>query len=208
MTKKLILTLTCLFAASSVYAQGLKVGVVEMESVFQEFYKTIKAELTLQQQTKIYKEYAVGLEKEVEERQNQANQLRDDSLNLVYSEGVRQQKREEAQRIYLLIQDKRTELREYQNEKKQKLRLDYEKSRADLVEEIAKIVQEEAQRRGLDLVLDSSGKTLNGIPAFIYFRKDMDFTASIIETLNAGNHKVLEELKAQSAALRSTDSQR
>jgi Skp family chaperone for outer membrane proteins len=186
------------------YAQGLNVGVVEMESVFQEFYKTIKAELTLQQQTKIYKEYAIGLEKEVERMQQDANQLRDDSLNLVYSEDVRKQKREEAQRLYLLIQDKRQELRDYQNEKKKKLRVDYEKSRADLVEEIAKVVQEEAQRRGLDLVLDSSGKTLNGIPAFVYFRKDLDFTSSIIENLNRGHHKDLEDLKAQSEALRAS----
>jgi Skp family chaperone for outer membrane proteins len=204
MIKKLILSLTCLFAASSMYAQGLNVGVVEMESVFQEFYKTIKAELTLQQQTKIYKEYAIGLEKEVERMQQDANQLRDDSLNLVYSEDVRKQKREEAQRLYLLIQDKRQELRDYQNEKKKKLRVDYEKSRADLVEEIAKVVQEEAQRRGLDLVLDSSGKTLNGIPAFVYFRKDLDFTSSIIENLNRGHHKDLEDLKAQSEALRAS----
>jgi Skp family chaperone for outer membrane proteins len=205
---KFLIPLIAILSASSMYAQGLNVGIVEMESVFQEFYKTIKAELTLQKQTKIYKEYAIGLEKEVEQMQQQANQLRDDSLNLVYSEDVRKQKREEAQRLYLLIQDKRQELRDYQNEKKQKLRKDYEASRADLVEEIAKVVQEEAQRRSLDLVLDSSGKTLNGIPAFVYFRKDLDFTSSIIEILNRGHHKELEDLKRESQALRAADAPR
>ena len=205
---KIRLSILALLAASNLYAQGLNVAVVDMETIFSEYYKTIKSEITLQQQNKIYREYAVGLERELEDIQKQALQLRDDSQNVAYSEAVRRGKQEDLQRIRLTFDNKRQELRDYQDEKKQKVRADFEKSRGDIISEIVAVVQEEAQRRNLDMALDSSGKTLNGIPAFVHFRGSFDITEAIKTLLNAGHEQELVQLKAQRDQLQGGERQR
>jgi Skp family chaperone for outer membrane proteins len=202
---KIRLSILALLAAGNLLAQGLSVAVVDMESVFSDYYKTIKSEITLQQQNKIYREYAVGLERELEGIQKQAVQLRDDAQNVAYSETTRLAKQKDLQRIRLTFDSKRQELRDYQNEKKQKVRADFDKSREELIAEIVGIVQEEAKRRGLDMVLDSSGKTLNGIPAFVHFRISFDITAAIKTRLNAGHEQEIVQLKAQREQLQSSE---
>lgn len=191
-----VLAVTCM-----TQVQASSIGFVDMEKIFQEFYKTVKEEIMLQRQMDIFKQYAVGLEKEIDERQRNANKLRDESLNLIYSETVRKEKREGAQKAFLELQDKRRELRDYQNEKKRDLRQEYEKTREQLVAEIKDVVQQEARNRKLQIVLDSSGKTLNGIPAFVYYEPEMDFTDAVVEILNRGHHAELEELRRQSREL-------
>ncbi|MFT5126701.1 MAG: Skp family chaperone for outer membrane protein [Rhodothermales bacterium] len=205
---KIRLSILALLAASSLFAQGLSVAVVDMETIFSEYYKTIKSEIKLQQQNKIYREYAVGLERELEDIQKRALQLRDDSQNVDFSEAVRREKQGDLQRIRLTFDDKRQELRQYQSEKKQKVRADFEKSRGDIIAEIVAVVQKEAQRRNLDMALDSSGKTLNGIPAFVHFRVSFDITEAIKALLNAGKEQELVQLKAQREQLQGGERRR
>jgi len=172
-----------------------------MERIFQEFYKTVKEEIKLQKQMDVYKQYAVALESSIGELQREANKARDESLNLALKPEIRAEKQAEARQKFMELQDKKRELREYQNDKKRGLRERYEETRALLVAEIADIVQQEAKARKLRLVLDSSGKTLNGIPAFVYFEPEMDFTDAVVEILNRGHHAELEELREQSKEL-------
>ncbi|HAR67832.1 MAG TPA: hypothetical protein DCR55_16735 [Lentisphaeria bacterium] len=177
------------------------IGFVDMERIFQEFYKTVKEEIKLQKQMDVYKQYAVALESSIGELQREANKARDESLNLALKPEIRAEKQAEARQKFMELQDKKRELREYQNDKKRGLRERYEETRALLVAEIADIVQQEAKARKLRLVLDSSGKTLNGIPAFVYFEPEMDFTDAVVEILNRGHHAELEELREQSKEL-------
>jgi Skp family chaperone for outer membrane proteins len=194
---KIRLSILAILTAGNLLAQGLSVAVVDMEDIFSEYYKTIKSEITLQQQNKIYRDYAIGLERELEGIQKQALQLRDDATNVAFSEAVRRQKQQEIQRVRLSFDGKRQALQEYQKEKKKKVRTDFDKSRGDLIAEIVTVVEEEAQQRNLDMVLDSSGKTLNGIPAFVHFSVSFDITESIKTKLNAGHEQEIVQLKAQ-----------
>jgi Skp family chaperone for outer membrane proteins len=198
---KIQVSLLALLAAGNLLAQGLNVAVVDMEKVFAEYYKTIKAEITLQKQNKIYKEYAIGLEAELESIQQRAVQLRDAAQDVTLSEAARREKAQDLQRIRLEFDGKRQELGEYQNEKKQKVREDFDKSRETLIGEIVATVQEEAEKRGLDMVLDTSGKTLNGIAAFVHFRPSLDITAAIMARLNAGKEQEIQALKAERESL-------
>ena len=57
---KIRLSILAILTAGNLLAQGLSVAVVDMEDIFSEYYKTIKSEITLQQQNKIYRDYAIG----------------------------------------------------------------------------------------------------------------------------------------------------
>ena len=202
---KIQLILLTLFAAGNLLAQGLNVAVVDMEKVFSEYHKTIRSEISLQRQNKVYKEYAMGLERELEGLQNRAAQISRQAQDVTATDGIREQAKAEMQRIKLQFDSKREELRDYQNEKKQKVRDDFDSSRKTLIDEIIVIVQEEAKRRGLDMVLDSSGKTLNGIPAFVHFRISMDVTEAILARLNQGKEAEIAALLKEREALQKAD---
>ena len=189
---RLLLALTLL--PCDLFSQNLKIAFVDMEQIFQGYYKTVKADETIKKQTEIYKEYAINLEKEREALQEEFNSVRDISQNIALSEEVREEKRTEAQTKFMLLQEKEKEIQEYQKEKRTSLRKQYESQRDKLVKEIRNFINTVAEKEGYDLVMDSSGNTLNGVPAFIYHKTEMDITDIILTMVNKGHEDELSSL--------------
>ena len=183
--------------SGNLYAQNLKMAFVDMEQIFQGYYKTLKADETIRKQTEIYKEYAINLEKEREAIQEEFNTIRDTSQNIALSDEVREEKRIEAQTKFMLLQEKEKEMLEYQKDKKSSLRKQYESQRNKLVKELSEFIAEIAEKEGYDLVIDSSGNTLNGIPVFIHYDSELDITETIITMVNKGHENALSEEKKE-----------
>ena len=59
--------------------------------------------------------------------------------------------------------------------------------RDDILAEITKEVKRRATLEGYTLVVDKSGKTLNGIPSIIYYSSTADITEPVLTELNRGN---------------------
>ena len=189
---KLLLGLTILWSLSgNLFSQDLKYAFIDMEHIFQNYYKTVKADETIKKQTDIFKEYAVNLEKERETIQEEFNSLRDISQNIALSEEVREEKRNEAQTKFMLLQEKDKEIQEYQKDKRLSLRKQYESQRNKLVKEIRDFIVVIAEKEEYDLVIDSSGNTLNGVPTFIYYRPEKEITDMILTMINKGHEDEL-----------------
>ena len=56
--------------------------------------------------------------------------------------------------------------------------------REGIVKEITDVVLEKVKASNLDLVLDKSGNSLNGVPVLMYSRDSVDFTNDVIAVLN------------------------
>jgi len=193
--KRFIVISLTLGLAGGALAEELNWVSVDMEAIFQGYYKTIKADGIIKKQTEIYREYAINLEKERGSLQDTFNGLRNESQNIALSEEVRDSKREEAQTKFMLLQEKKKEIQEYQQDKRLNLRQQYEEQRAVLVNEISDVVKVYSEQQGYTLVIDSSGNTLNGLPAFIYLKSEMDITDTILAMINKGHEDKLEKEK-------------
>ncbi len=182
--------------AVNLFAQqpGLKIAYVDMEIIFQSYYKTITADEMIKKQTDIYKEYAINLEKERSTLETEFNALRDDSQNIAFSDEVRDQKRNEAQTKFMLLQEKKKDIQDYQQEKRANLRKQYEDQRAKIVKEISDFIKNIAEQEGYDIVIDSSGNTLNGIPVLVYYKTELDITDTVVKTINKGHESELKPL--------------
>ncbi len=174
------------------YAGDLKIAYVDMEIVFQGYYKTIKADQEIKQQTEIYREYAMNQEKERDVLEQSFNKLRDASQNIALSEDVREQKRTEAQKKFMMLQEQSQVIQDYQKEKRQSLRKQYEEQRNKIVKEIIDVVSDFAEADNYDLIIDHSGNTLNGIPVFVYFRTENDITEKVLTMVNEGHEHELQ----------------
>jgi Skp family chaperone for outer membrane proteins len=61
------------------------------------------------------------------------------------------------------------------------------KKRQEILRNIQKAIASRAELEGYSLVLDHSGKTLNGISAVLFYKPHMDITEEIIKDLNRGH---------------------
>ena len=168
---------------------ALKIAVIDMNRVFQEYNKTKINEAKLKKQAEIYKEYSTQLAQSLSKLRQEFVKLRDDSQNMVYTAAERENRRMNAQEKYRQAAAKEAELREYNRERQKQLRDEYEKLRSSILTDISNVVSAKCLAEGYGLVLDKSGRSLNNIPLVVYSSKMLDITESVIKTLNMGQNK-------------------
>ncbi len=178
------LVLAFAFAAAAFAADPVKFAVINMEKVFQEYYKTKIADANLKKQADVYKEYSDKLNESLEKLKDEFKMLRDAAQNIALSDVERESKRLAAQDKYRQMKEKEEESKQYSTEKQAQLRDQYDEQRTKLLGEIKDVVQRRAVAEGYSLVLDMSGKTLNNISAVIYFNPASDITDAVIKEIN------------------------
>ena len=192
--KKLFLTLLTAAVLAGIVPvkagdQPLKIAVIDMNRVFQEYNKTKINEAKLKKQAEIYKEYSTQLAQSLAKLRQEFVKLRDDSQNMVFTAAERENRRMNAQEKYRQAAAKEAELREYNRERQRQLRDEYEKLRSSILADISNVVSSKCLAEGYGLVLDKSGRSLNNIPLVVYSSKMLDITESVIKTLNMGQNK-------------------
>ena len=189
----LLVLAVCTGVELSAQNMPLKIAVIDMNRVFQEYNKTKINEAKLKKQADIYKEYSNQLAQSLNKLRQEFIKLRDDSQNMVYTAAERENRRLNAQEKYRQTAAKEAELREYNRERQKQLRDEYEKLRSSILQDISNVVTEKCLAEGYGLVLDKSGRTLNNIPFVVYSSKMLDITDSVIKTLNMGQNKPAPE---------------
>ncbi len=184
--KKWLLMLACAFCAVSLSAAEMKIAVIDMGRVFQEYSKTKINEAKLKKQAEIFKDYSTRLSDQLKKLQEEFKDLRDASQNMAFTAAERENRRLNAADKYAQVTAKEKELRDYNREKQAELRAEYEKMRDGIIKDIEKVVAAKCVTEGYMLVLDKSGKTLNNIPTVIYHNPILDITTPVIKTLNTG----------------------
>jgi len=177
-----ILSLSC---ASLVSAQTeLKIGVIDIDRVFNEYYKTKAAEERINEAREAEK-------KEIDTRwagrvpmlETLAGLERDlDNKSLAGAARADKVKRRDDKIAELQALERECEQINYTRE--MAIREQAGRSRAAIVEDIMKVVNERVKADGYDMVLDKSGATVSGVRGLLASRPDMEFTQDIILALN------------------------
>jgi outer membrane protein len=182
-----ILSLVFIFTlvqSSISFGQQFKIASVDMSKVFDEYYKTKKAQAEL-------KERATACEKELRDQENelkklgeQIKKLQEDAENPAFTSDKKSENRKliesktsegriKAQQFNEMIQSRKKEL----DEQRSKMQL-------TLVDEITKSIQEKARKEAYSMIVDKTGRTLSGVSSFIYVQDSLDITAEVIKQLN------------------------
>lgn len=164
-----------------------KIGVVKMQDLFENYYKTKIEDAKIKQQTEVYKKYLLSLNDARDRLQKEYSTLRDAAQSIAYSDAERENSKIEAQNKYRELQAKEAEIQQYNAEKKKLLFDEYDKARKDIINEITKVVESYGEREDFTLIFDSSGNTFNTIPAVVYNNKSLDITSDVLKELNMGN---------------------
>lgn len=187
MLKKILLAAICFIVLSAaVDAAKLKMAVVDMDKLFQQYYKTKQTDAVLQQKQGIFRAWAKKLGESRLKLQREFNILRDAAQNIAFSSTEREKKRLAAQKKYQDFKKKEAELEQYVQQKSREYKTLVSKMHKRLLEEIYTEIRRYAVLKGYNFIFDKSGKTLNTIPVIIYSSLQHDISAEILKRLNRG----------------------
>jgi Skp family chaperone for outer membrane proteins len=185
-----LLALVLGIAAAPVSAQAqMKVGTIDMKQVFDGYYKTKDAEAKINEsRAQAQKELAERLDT-FNKAQEQARKLNDEAGKAELSEKAKAEKvkglNEKLQELGVM----QREVQEFQQTRERQLSEQSVRSRNSLVEEINKVVSDVVKANGYDLVFDKSGQSLNAVNVLVHSKDSFDFTADVVNKLNADQKK-------------------
>ncbi|MEI6797282.1 MAG: carbamoyl-phosphate synthase large subunit [Methanomassiliicoccales archaeon] len=100
-------------------------NLVDMEKLFQNYYKTKISDADLKKQAEIFKDYSNKLNDSLLKLQDEFKEVRDASQNIALSEAERENKRVSAQDKYRQLKEKENEVKQYNAEKQNQLKDKY-----------------------------------------------------------------------------------
>lgn len=188
--------LFCTFAAengtSSTKSTGsfpIRIAVVDIQKVFQEYEKTKSLEIKLNQQHEVFREYSNQLEAQLLKLKKDYDTALADSQNIAYASAERESKRLKVAELKDALARKDQEIKSYVENRVLQLREMRENLRRDVIGDIQKTVHNIAVLEGYTLVLDKSGKALSDTDFILYVQPNLEITESVIQNLNRGYRK-------------------
>lgn len=194
-----VLLAALLIPAVGAWAEGF--AFVNMEAVFQGYYKTSRSDATFKKQKDVYTEHAQNLAAEADAIRKQRDEHQERALNIAFSDEARTQNRRQAEEKNGLFEEKKRELQQFMTRTENELQQKYLELRGELVKEIADFIGTLGRRDGYEMVVDTSGLTRNMLPVVIYFNAARDITEAVLTELNRGH----EEEAAAAAAARTAE---
>lgn len=161
-----------------------RIGVVDMERIFREYYKSRIAEEAIKQQAGVFRDYMRRLNEQLAELTDAARTARGNALNIALSEADRAEAEKAAREAVRRVTEKKAEIELYATERNADMRKLETGKRSEILADIRAQISRSAAAFGYDFVFDSSGKTMNEQPALVVFPAGRDFTSSVIIELN------------------------
>ncbi len=199
--KKLLLILFVLCAVTVSAAEG-KRGFVNMEKVFNEYYKTITENIAIETQIKKFNDELELLRNEYANSVNEFRKAQSEAGNELLSADARSAARGKADMLAQRLQQKQSEINNFRQrgsmEIQDKQQAQVEKLVADLTAQVKKY----AADNGYTEVMETSGRSTNRVPLFLVYPSEQDITDQVIKVTNAGHEKEKTNAQAQLAELR------
>lgn len=181
----IFLLLAAVLSLQAAVPKGERIAVVNMETVFRQYFKSRIAADTLRQQSEVYRTYIMAEQDKLREVEKEMNAARDAAQNLALSAAERESKKQLFEAKEQELRQKKAALNRYMVERNRTLSNVEKAKRQEILADIRAEAAKQAVSGGYTFVLDSSGMTTSGIPAVLYAPPTADLTAKILKSLNA-----------------------
>jgi outer membrane protein len=157
---------------------------VDLNKVFNEYYKTpiasAKLKETAEQYNKEHEEMLAQYRKQVDE----LSKLREEQDKTEYTQEVRDQKKKAFQEKLAETQKTQKDIEEFRNSHRQILDQQTQRMRQGILKEVNDVIIKTSRDAGYAFVFDKSGNSMNQVPVVVYSQDAADITDEIIKLLN------------------------
>ena len=157
---------------------------IDLDKVFNEYYKTKLADAQLKEQAEEFNQERAKLVESYEAMQKDFNEARDQSSSPALGDDARTKLRTQAEEKLIEIREQEQKIRNFDNSRRKQLEEQGRRMRKRIVDEIKEKVQAHARNQGFLSVIDTSGQSLNGVAIVLYVDDKADLTADMIAILN------------------------
>jgi Skp family chaperone for outer membrane proteins len=194
----LIAALTCGLQLS---AQD-KTIYVNLETIFENFYKTVNANIAFEDQKKDFEARLGLIREEMQNLDKQAQRYNEEVGNDLLPRETRETSQRSLQAIVERLRAKKREYDQNQEEGLRNLQRIRMKREEDLVNDILGTINKYADEVGATHVIEVSGKTFNRVQVYLRYPKEKDVTQAILKLVNLGHEDELAAAKAKLDTIR------
>jgi len=186
MTKLRLVTVAALVLGTTAFAQvqNARIVTIDLNRVFNEYYKTPVASAKLKDTAEQYNKEHEDLMSSYRKLVDELGKLREDQDKPEYTAEVREQKKKAVNDKLTETQKAQREIEEFRTSHRQMLDGQTQRMRQGILKEVRDIIQKESRDAGYSLVFDKSGNTANGEPSIIFSQESLDITEDILKILN------------------------
>jgi outer membrane protein len=180
----LTLALSLLTAGAASAQTQMKIGIVDMKRVFQEYYKTKEAEKKVNEDKSKAKKDLDARHAEMQKlvtAWEAATKIVQDKL---VNPELKAQKQQELAKLTSEIKALEREIDEFRRRREQQLQEQVMRMRKGLLEDISQHVEEKSKLDNYDLVFDKSGVSPSGVKFLLHSKDAVDFSNEILTDLN------------------------
>jgi len=191
MKKFLWISIAVLMMAGSSMAVD-KIVFIDLEKVFDGFYKTQLAKSKVEVQQKDIEAERKIMVDEMTVISGDVDVLKKEARDVTLSDEIRDSKRLLYEQRLLELRTKQKEAEDFSARRQQQLQLQVSRMSQTVMDEIRQTVVEYAKKEGLMAVIDNSSRRA-AIGVFIYTHPDVDITETVLALLNSQRPDVLKE---------------
>ncbi len=199
--KKLVATLLCALLALTL-AAAEKTGYVNMETVFNSYYKTVNENINFENQRKSFVDAMDIYRKEYQASLQEYQKAKADTENELLSAEARTAAASRVKLLETRLQQKQEEIMEFRDNGMREIEAKQQSVTNALAEDLLAQARQYAAAHGYTLVLEVSGKSLSRIPVVITYPKEAEFTDDLVQVINAGHEKEKADAQTRLDALR------
>ena len=194
MLKRIAVVFLALCACVAVLAAE-RFAYVNMETVFNEYYKTVNENINVENLRKQYLDGFNLLKDEFQASLAEYQKAGADADNALLSDEVRENARNKAQLLENRLQQKQEEVMRYRQDSLGEIENRQMQIVEKLAEELVEQVRKYDEAQGYTTDLEVSGKSLNRVPLVLSYPKEQEITDAVVKLVNAGHEA--EKIEAQ-----------
>jgi len=172
------------FAFVPTASAQIKVGTLDMNSIFTQYSRTKDAETKLNEARAAAKKELDGRLETLKSAMDEINKANADLEKPELSKEAKDKATKSRDEKVAEARNLDREIAEFRGTRERQLQEQFVRMRKDIIDDIMKVVNDKVKNAGYDLVFDKSGMSMGQVPVLIYSSATIDFSKDIIEALN------------------------
>lgn len=163
----------------------VKIGIIDLKKVFEEYYKTKQASANLQdEKADIDKDYKDLVER-FKKGEDEWKKLLDKANDQAISSEEREKSKQTAEKKLLDLRELEQTIKQFERVSTSKMNDKQERLREKILVEIREVINTRAKGAGYSLVLDTAARSVSGMPMVLFTNGENDLTDNVLTQLNA-----------------------
>ena len=189
----------CLCACT---ARAADTAYINMETIFEGYYKPVRANTGFEQKKKDFEERVDILRDELKSMVAETKKVDDEAANELLSNAARDEARNKLRLKVERLRSKEDEFGQFRRSGMAELNRSRLATEEELIKDISEFVRTYCKSKGFRLVYDINGRSLNRMPVVLVYPPEEEITPAVLAEINKGHEQDLKQATAELEALR------